>query len=327
MWQNQTNGLSILTLAVIFSKIAAVRSASGVMGSRQPQGLWADQVLISDKKLYPSNLRPALSHDSGILMIGDSLSRRLAATLAMYLNVTQDEMVSTIDFGESARLREGGHDYKDWKDSIVPFKDNKINLAFKWCPQLPSYPQCEDRVLQLCPSFSSVVYFSSAFHQQFYADIRSSAQYPTQTFCAKNKLPIIRYFERVCQSMTFNSQLIMGLSPSGDYSDIKILRMKRKIYPTKSYEELKRLNSKSSLENRLKNIQRFYEDFSACYREIYSYILSSTQCTHVSVKFLDHYELFKNRTTGNMRNRGDSVYHLGNSARIYRMLDLLRNLY
>jgi hypothetical protein len=296
------------------------------MGSRYPLCIWADQVLIREKNLYPSSVRSVLSHD-GILIIGDSLSRRLTATLAMYLNVTVDEVVSVIDFGESKYLVEGGHTYKDWKDSIVPLAGEKIKLSFKWCPRLPTTQKYEEEILQLCPEFSSIVYFGSAFHQNYYNYIRSSLLYPVPSFKERYKNPIIRYFERICQKMNVNSQLILGISPSGDYSNIRKLRIRLKTLPSKSYDKRKRLNSGSALQSRLNNIYRFYEDFSECYKEVYQNIGSNPKCSHVSVKLLDHYSLFKNRTTGSMRDSGDSMYHLGNTARIQRMLDLLRNLY
>jgi len=84
------------------------------------RGIWADQVHVSDISLYPSSIRPKFAQES-VLLIGDSLSRRLAATLAMYLNVTNDEIISITDFGEASKLNEGGHNYKDWKESIAPF--------------------------------------------------------------------------------------------------------------------------------------------------------------------------------------------------------------
>ena len=141
------------------------------------------------------------------------------------------------------------------------------------------------------------------------------------------KLRTIEYFEQLCGNMKSDSQLIMGVSPAGDYSDIRRLRIKRRQVEGKSGKELIRLNNRSALKSRLEDIRRIYHEFYAMYLQAYLKVRSSPKCRHISVKILDHYTLFESRSSGHMRNAGDTMYHLGSTARITRMLDLLRNIW
>ena len=292
-----------------------------------PRGIWADQVHVSDISLYPSSIRPKFAQES-VLLIGDSLSRRLAATLAMYLNATNDEIISITDFGEASKLNEGGHNYKDWKESIAPFQDSQIKLSFLWCPELPPEQELRRKVIMLCPQFSTIVYFSSVFHQTYYKSIRNASVLNTRVSSEKEyKLPTIEYFEQMCTNMKSDSQLIMGVSPAGDYSNIRRLAIKKSQVKGKSERELIQLNSRNALKSRLKNIRSFYDEFYEAYLQIYLKVHSSPKCMHISVKILDHYTLFESRSAGHMRNAGDSMYHLGSTARITRMLDLLRHMW
>lgn len=319
-WTRSIPLLPLLQLSLFSSPL------SFVLGSNQHSAaIWADQVLITEKELFPSVLRNKWSNKS-VLIIGDSLSRRLTATIAMYLNVTVDEKVGTVDFGDSLKLSQGGHDYKDWKDFIHPIDKKQIKLCFRWSPRLPpETPAHEAELFQNCSKFSTVAYFSSAFHQPHYKRAYLFSE-KDASFRKTYKNQIESYFENLCKRMSKNSQLIMGLSPAGDYSDLRKLRIRARMQPSKTREEIHRLNSKKFINLRKINVLKFYEEFWTCYNEIFQYISSNHECDHISVKLLDHYSLFKYRTNGSMRNKGDTNYHLGNSARIVRMLDLFRNL-
>ncbi|CAL6336339.1 unnamed protein product [Bathycoccus prasinos] len=53
----------------------------------------------------------------------------------------------------------------------------------------------------------------------------------------------------------------MGLSPAGDYSDLRKFRIKARMQPSKTREEIHRLNSKKFINLRKINVLKFYEEF------------------------------------------------------------------
>jgi len=140
--------------------------------------------------------------------------------------------------------------------------------------------------------------------------------------------------------MTRGSQLVFGLNPIGDYSNLQMLRIKERsfaAYCTRNNREvpsnrkgtlrkLRKLNTPEALRQRSQSIKDYHIEMGKLYYNIYKNLLLQKKCDHVSISLLEHNALFKDRSQGNLRDQGDTMFHLGANARIYRMLDLLRNI-
>lgn len=289
--------------------------------------IWASHVLISEQRLFPSVVRQKLS-DRKVLFVGDSLTRRLTATTAMYINITDDKDAAVVDFDDHNKLLEGFHDFKSWQKEIHKFNGKQINICFKWSPQLPPVSSLDEtNVLNLIPKYSAVVYFVSSFHQKYYKSVRFAGIASGQDSDREvYKALVLSFFEKVCQQMSKNSKFLLGVSPMGDYSDLRNLRFKNKMNPLVTGEQVKALNRKQSLKERKRNLIKFDEMFYEILKETYISLLSSKSCNHVSLSFLDHYAMFNKRTQGTLRNKGDSMFHFGSTTRIYRMLSVLKEL-
>lgn len=294
--------------------IAALRmqlscSEKSITESCEQCFIWADHVLVSDATLFPSSQRRKFSLKK-VAVFGDSLARRLTATIAMYLNVTEDARTVDVDFGDASLLGQGWHSLKHWGDDIEPFQSTKIVLSFFWQPVFPSLqPRTVERILT---EFDTFIYLVSTFWQ---AD--SPLGVPSSPVdWSKSK----KYVQKLCVLIAPGNRLIMGLSPAGDLDATKPI--KKRSAPRLA--KLKALNSRQGKQKRLSNIKRFNQEYHDNFREMCRDIASCQECRHVLIKFLDHFALFNKRTDGRHRDSGDSQYHLGNIARIYRALDIFK---
>lgn len=276
--------------------------------------IWADQVLIRNSTLFPSAQRRKFSSRKTV-MIGDSLTRRLAATIAMYLNVTEDCRTAHVDFGERTRLGEGGHNKKDWSADIVPYQFSPIRLAYYWRPVFP--PDNPESVTKLLLDYSTVVNFVSPFWQTG----RNPLMVPISPI---NWTENVLYVQRLCKALSPGSLMFLGVSPPGDIMQVRELKA-RYFGRSASSVKLKHLNSKTGVARRRSNIRSFNREYHARFSTMYRQAAFSEECEHVAVKLLDHFELFRHRTSGENRDVGDTLFHLGKIARIQRALDIFRH--
>jgi len=278
--------------------------------------IWADHVLVRDASLFPSSQREKFSNKN-VVVFGDSLARRLTATIAMYLNVTEDYRTAFVDFNAASLLSEGGHSRKNWEASIVPVEGKRIRLSFVWLPKFP--PPEEGKALEVVRevSLSTVIFLVSIFHQKGHMPgglLNSSSVDLT--------LPR-KFLENLCANLRSGIQLIVVLSPPANHVAIS-WRLKPRDFPDMNEKKLKRLNTKSGVLQRRATIERTNSDYHAKFQTLYRTLAAHDKCKHVSLEFMDHFALFQHRTDGRHRNSGDTPFHLGNIARVHRMLDVFR---